>query len=158
MSPVQIESGAPERDLLACEECAGEGTVGMTPEGCTHAGWNCPCGVDSAPCPRCEGSGIEPCDWCADRPAVVVSPAQDRLCAPCEAQRQSECATCGTARAEEWIVAEHGTRYCASCGGTECELCDGPIERGARLCSICSATCAAHGALDRERARQERVA
>ena len=57
----------------------------------------------------------------------------------------SECATCGTERYEFWIEAPDGTLYCGACGGTECELCDRPIERGDRLCPRCVASCKAHG-------------
>lgn len=92
MMATLMESCARGQNPLACKECEGEQTVGLTSEGCHHGGTNCPCGVESVPCPRCEGSGIEPCDWCADRSAVVVSPSRDLLCAPCDAQRLLELA------------------------------------------------------------------
>lgn len=114
-----MESGAaPTPSPLApraCVECAGNGTVVRLPATCHHGGQNCPCGIEEPKCPRCEGSGIEPCDSCGE-PSTMRYLAADLCdaCAPAEEQRFDSCSLC-----DGWIdVRESPVPLCPSCAGT----------------------------------------
>lgn len=72
-------------DPLWCPTCRGDGTVPVRAPGCTHEAANgrCPCGLEDAECPDCEGSGRTGCDHCGE-PATTVR-HRDVLCAACAA-------------------------------------------------------------------------
>jgi hypothetical protein len=113
----------------ACTECRGKGETVL--RGCEHQG-NCPCGEDRAfPCPRCEGSKVEPCDSCGE-------PSVDRY------QGEDLCAGC---------LPSEEQRFDA------CSICAGPIDvRESRLplCPYCRSVAQAHGELLAEARRYER--
>lgn len=116
MSPVQIESAGSALQPKACVECNGEREVTLGPAcsaGCGCGGRVCGVAVDA--CPRCEGSGVEPCDSCGE-PSAIRYLAQDLCtdCAPDEDQRFSGCSICDA----PIDVRESRLPLCARCEGT----------------------------------------
>lgn len=105
---VQMESGP-----RPCIECCGKGTTVI--RGCSHQG-NCPCGADEAvPCPRCEGSKVEPCDHCGEPSAIRYLGADlCNPCAPAEDMRFDACSLCD----RPIDVRESPLPLCPSCEAT----------------------------------------
>lgn len=65
---------------LLCSECDGEGGAWFVH--CDHAG-ACPCPPVSEDCPRCDGTGNEPCDYCPDYSAVCRTDDGEQVCGRC---------------------------------------------------------------------------
>ena len=63
-----------------CRECEGVGSFAVRL--CSHQG-NCPCGAGEAQCEVCAGTGVEPCQWCGERPATDLSPAEVEMVCRC---------------------------------------------------------------------------
>ncbi len=79
---VQMES---RRAALPCGECRGTGTVTEQESTCNHGGTSCPCDIAALPCPRCEGSKVEPCTVCAEPSALIGHDGED-YCIDCAAE------------------------------------------------------------------------
>ena len=72
----------PDRDPLACRVCDGRRSVEVLPRNAKP--W------DSNPvdCPRCDASGVEPCEHCGD-PADHLTTHAQPVCSECDAPPES---------------------------------------------------------------------